>query len=654
MSGLEGLELYEEARERTYYENSEEERRRSKIGALRKRAVNASNKLLTHSLKKRGTRKVDSRVPSISIEDVRDAREECIVCDLRQKLLDRGLLPVKHDDYHNLLRFLKARDFNIEKTIQMWEEMLNWRRDYGADTILESAVFLNDESSCYQKLLFQDFYFEEMEEVLHYYPQGYHGVDREGRPVYIERLGKAHPSKIMRITSIERYLKYHVQEFEKALHEKFPACSIAAKRRICSTTTILDVQGLGVKNFTKTSASLLSSMAKIDNSYYPETLHRMYIVNAGPGFKRVLWPAAQQLLDAKTIAKIHVLDSKSLGKLLEDIDPCQLPDFLGGSCTCTLEGGCLRSNKGPWSAPEIMKVVNAEAVLVTQIANTVHDPYIEIQPSKGKRSDASTIVSWSDVDDPNSMRHSSSIISRLTHAHEAVRSRTSDPCIYYSCDDYFSPEVKDGDDERGEEDDSLDIYNVRNRNADARSSMGGTSVTYRLDAIVKKSFWYMSRTLAYITMKLFAFTQNVPVECWRRQSNVYPPNGLEDPELNSHLYAPVKSVTEEDMIGPCVQRLQRLESLLEELDNRPAEIPMEKDQILQQSLVRIKSVEFDLEKTKRVLHTTVLKQLQIAELLENMRESKFQTKVFLLKSWDGFRLEISLHRLGMIHVVGRG
>jgi hypothetical protein len=324
----------------------------SRTSSLRHRAMSASSKLLRSSLSRKSMGRRSSKVMSVSIEDVRDAEDMKQVDAFRQTLVLEELLPARHDDYHMMLRFLRARKFDIEKSKQMWSDMLQWRKEFGADTIIDEFVF------------------EEMDQVLEHYPQGHHGVDKDGRPVYMEKLGQIDTTKLLQVTSMDRYVQYHVREFERAFAVKFPACSISAKKHVDQSTTILDVSGVvrvpslhlhhhpsiaarrlmlashpwrapllprGTRTSTRlrgtssdasrrstetttlryhTACPVRSSSELVRPSNCNkcslllharpvQTLCRMFIINAGQGF-RLLWNTVKSFLDPKTTAKIHV------------------------------------------------------------------------------------------------------------------------------------------------------------------------------------------------------------------------------------------------------------------------------------------------------------------------------------------------------------
>ncbi|KMT09460.1 hypothetical protein BVRB_6g129320 [Beta vulgaris subsp. vulgaris] len=324
-----------------------DDEKKNAAGSFKKKAMSASNKFKSSFSRRRRS----SKVMSVEFVDIHDAEESQAVDTLRQTLMSEDLLPPKFDDYHIMLRFLRARKFDPEKTKQMWSDMLQWRKEFGADTIME------------------EFDFKEVNEVLEYYPQGHHGVDKDGQPVYIELLGKVDATKLMQATTIDRYISYHVMEFERTFVVKFPACSLAAKKHIDQSTTILDVSGVGLKQFNKAARDLIGRLQKIDGDNYPETLNRMFIINAGSGF-RLLWNTVKSFLDPKTTAKITVLGNKYQSKLLEIIDASELPEFFGGTCTCDDKGGCMRSDKGPWKDPDILMRVQNGGAICKQLGNS--------------------------------------------------------------------------------------------------------------------------------------------------------------------------------------------------------------------------------------------------------------------------------------------
>ncbi|KAL9228757.1 hypothetical protein vseg_004304 [Gypsophila vaccaria] len=580
MSGFEGTSNCSERNERkSDVEASEDEKKRS---GLKKKAMNASSKLM-HSLSiRKGRRKVEGKGACVSIEDVRDDKEVQAVQAFRQALLLDELLPARHDDYYMLLRFLKARKFDIEKAKQMWANMLQWRKEFGADNLMK------------------DFEYNELDEVLKFCPQGFHGVDKDGRPIYIYQLGKIDAEKLMRVTTMERYLKYHAQDFERCFAIKFPACSIAANRHIDSTTSILDVQGLGFKNVAKPARDLIMRIQKIDNDNYPETLHCMYIINAGGGFK-LAWNTIKTLLDPQTTSKIHVLGQKYQSKLYEIIDKSQLPEFLGGTCNCADQGGCLRSDKGPWKDPDIFKMIQSGEAEVA-ISNT--EGRLIACDNMTKTNGTSTVESGTEVEDSSSKPHGSLQLKLMPLDEESrVEGSVRSTCDLRDSDENVPVVVKVVDAA------SIGVVSSSQMNS-SREQHYQSSVEdiprrqhFRFFAMVMAFFVHLYALLHSATLKISGRTARLLSNLPRNFPNVILGSKLKEDRTSLVGSQP----RDADLLSFILRKLAEHEEKMNALQTKSMQMLSEKEGLLNAAIHRMDALEAELNSTKKALHEALMR-----------------------------------------------
>jgi hypothetical protein len=248
----------------------------------------------------------------------------------RERVRAMGCTEPSYDEIY-LLRFLRARKFDLEKTTDMWKNYINWRKEKKVDEVAH-------------------YEFPELSEAKQYYPHAWFRTDKQGRPIYIERPGKIVLDKLNKVMSNERLEQHFINDYERLMNEIFPACTEAKGELISTTFYILDLKGVSARMMCPKIWELLKIATKIGQDCYPEILGTMYIVNT-PFFFHGAWQLIKGFLDEKTRKKVHLLGSNYKKELLQCVDENDLPDFLGGKLTEAEYGPNMINEQGPWIKP---------------------------------------------------------------------------------------------------------------------------------------------------------------------------------------------------------------------------------------------------------------------------------------------------------------
>ena len=102
----------------------------------------------------------------------------------------------RYDDYY-LLRFLRARKFNLEKTVKMFKAFLEWRVEHRVDDAIVLYKCPN------------------IPEARKLYIHCYHGVDKKGQPFYIDYPCSFDVDELVKVITKDELYSYYIREYEK-------------------------------------------------------------------------------------------------------------------------------------------------------------------------------------------------------------------------------------------------------------------------------------------------------------------------------------------------------------------------------------------------------------------------------------------------------
>lgn len=219
----------------------------------------------------------------------------------------------EHDDFF-LIRWLNARNWNIENAEKMFRDSLKWRERWIVDDIAN---------------------WKTPQPLIDYFPHGLSGFDKNGCPIIVVPFAGLDIWGLLHTVSRADFIRATIQTLENYMKIGFEQSKIhgpAARQFV----VVFDMEGFSIKQYTwRPAAEAAISLIKMYEANYPEILKCCYIINV-PRVFAFAFNIIKNFLDAYTLSKIFIFKNGSkkwLPKLLLHVDESQLPKYFGGQMT---------------------------------------------------------------------------------------------------------------------------------------------------------------------------------------------------------------------------------------------------------------------------------------------------------------------------------
>ncbi|XP_049528506.1 SEC14-like protein 2 isoform X4 [Dermacentor silvarum] len=236
------------------------------------------------------------------------ASERATLDQFRAAVADLSL-PWTEDWY--LLKWLRARKFNVDDAKKMLHEHIDWRKQHQVDTILED--------------------YEVPTLFLQYCPGGFVECGLGGQPVYITPLGSTDIKGLLEAaprSDLIRHLIY-ILETQEELKRRISLQN--GGRRIDTMYVVADMEGFSFWQLSSIEVvSAISEAVRLYEANYPEILEEAFVINA-PSLFPVLWNIVKPLLSQRTISKVNIFGKEGWRDVLASrFDVERLPAHWGG------------------------------------------------------------------------------------------------------------------------------------------------------------------------------------------------------------------------------------------------------------------------------------------------------------------------------------